>query len=587
MSHSSTVYLPDKFDFSSEFSRAFDLMENSSEHLFITGNAGTGKTTLLKYFKKNTKKNVAILAPTGLAAINIGGQTIHSFFRLPPGYIKQENIVSEWKENHFNQKTLIRELDVIIIDEVSMVRVDILDGIEFLLRFIKGNKAGSFGGIRMIFLGDLCQLPPVVDDNELKEYFTVEHGGEYFFNAKVFQRMPKKPRYFELMKVYRQKDEEFIRILNKIRNNSVSEEDLLMINSRVKVAFTVPSGLTMLLTPTNEASKRYNQLYISKIAAPECTYKAAISGKFEKNFYPTDPELKLKVGAQVILIKNDRDKRWVNGSIGVITKLSENSIQVQLSTGQIFDIPRETWEKIKYVYNKKEKTIEEEVVGSFVQYPIRLAWAITIHKGQGQTFDRVVIDFGNGAFTHGQAYVALSRCRMLGGLMLMKQFSRKDIIFDKRVDDFRKIFDKIESGEVSVKCQCGRPMDNSFKFCPGCGKALKGLMERCVVEKVEKSRPPTKIVRKPAVINPDKSGECDEILYECLSCKRAELAKEEKVPAYCIFHNTTLRDIVIKHPKAIDDFKTIHGIGVKKINKYAKVFLEAIQNYDNLKHGKM
>ncbi|MBU1044514.1 MAG: AAA family ATPase [Candidatus Omnitrophica bacterium] len=458
-------------ELSKEFQEVLNLMENSKENLFITGNAGTGKTSLLKFFKQKTKKKIAILAPTGLAAINIGGQTINSFFRFPFNLVTREQIVETWKNKPAAFKAIFRSIETIVIDEASMVRADIIDGINETLRFVRGSRFGAFGGVKMIFIGDLCQLPPVVDDTELKEYFTVEMGGEYFFNAKVLKRMQHNAnKYVELIKVYRQKDKDFIAILNKIRGNTISLKDIELLNTRVKPQREIEAISAIKLTTTNFFADRYNKESIEKIFGSAMQYEAQITGEVKENFYPTEKILNLKVGAQIILIKNDPDKRWVNGSLGIIKMLSENKIQVTLQDGRIVDVPKITWENIKYKYDKKEKKINEHVVGTFTQYPIKLAWAITIHKSQGQTFDNVVIDFGEGAFAHGQAYVALSRCRSLEGITLSRPLSKKDVIFDSRVDDFIQVFEKIELECNIKKCNnCHSPLELHFKYCPHCG----------------------------------------------------------------------------------------------------------------------
>lgn len=469
---SNKIKLIENIEISKEFEQVLELMENSWENLFITGNAGTGKTSLLKLFKQKTKKKVAILAPTGIAAINIGGQTIHSFFRFPHKYIERKEIVEKWKSKPPAFKKIFRSIETIVIDEASMVRVDIIDGINETLRFIRGGKKGFFGGVQMIFIGDLGQLPPVVDDNELREYLTEERGGEYFFNAKVFELMKQnQTKYFELTKVYRQKDSTFINILNKIRANSISIQEIELLNSRVRSRDIIEESKAIRLTTTNSAADYYNKEGIEKISGDFMNYEALITGTIEEKFYPTEKILHLKVGARIILIKNDPEKRWVNGTLGVITILADNKIQVKLFDGHIVDVPMMTWENIRYDYDKEEKKVKEKVIGTFTQYPIKLAWAITIHKSQGQTFDDAVIDFGEGAFAHGQAYVALSRCRRLEGIILSHPISRSDIIFDNRINDFKKIFKKITFNQTENNCNsCGASIESNFKYCPYCGR---------------------------------------------------------------------------------------------------------------------
>ncbi|MDP3787189.1 MAG: AAA family ATPase, partial [Candidatus Omnitrophota bacterium] len=398
--------LPTHLDMNDEFKAAFDLMENTRECLFVTGKAGTGKSTLLKYFKANTGKKIIVLAPTGVAAINVGGQTIHSFFRLPPRIIQKDTI------KRLRDKSLVENLDMVIIDEVSMVRADIMDGIDYALRLNRGRMKIPFGGVQMVFFGDLFQLSPVVE-NEAKELMEEMYSSPYFFSAKVFNDC--NIRSIELSTIYRQKDSSFMELLNRVRNKEYTKEDMDTLNKRVQKDIAVSKkDETVILTTTNSLANTINQDRLSKLPGKEITYKALTSGKFEESAYPTDTSLKLKKGAQVILIKNDPGKLWVNGTLAKVVALSNDSIVVDIN-GRTCDVPVVKWQKIEYNYNEDEDKIEDKVVGAFAQYPIKLAWAITIHKSQGQTFDKVIIDLGHGAFTHGQVYVALSRCTCLDG----------------------------------------------------------------------------------------------------------------------------------------------------------------------------
>ena len=424
-------YLPAHLDINDEFKSAFDLMENTKECLFITGKAGTGKSTLLKYFKANTGKKIIVLAPTGVAAINVGGQTIHSFFRLPPKIIRKDTI------KRLRDKSLVENLDMVIIDEVSMVRADIMDGVDYALRLNRGRMKIPFGGVQMVFFGDLFQLSPVVE-NEAKELMEELYPSPYFFSAKVFNDCH--IRAIELSTIYRQKDSLFMELLNRVRNKEYTEEDLDTLNNRVQKDAALPKkDSTVILTTTNSLANTINQDRLSKLSGREITYEAMATGRFEESAYPTDTSLKLKKGAQVILIKNDPDKQWVNGTLAKVVALSNDSVVVDIN-GRTCDVPIVKWQKIEYSYDKDEDKIEDEVVGAFAQYPIKLAWAITIHKSQGQTFDKVIIDLGNGAFTHGQLYVALSRCTSLDGIRLKRPVRPSDIIFDRRIYDFKKRF---------------------------------------------------------------------------------------------------------------------------------------------------
>ncbi|MFH0839828.1 MAG: AAA family ATPase [Candidatus Omnitrophota bacterium] len=423
--------LPTDLDMNDEFKSAFDLMENTRECLFITGKAGTGKSTLLKYFKANTGKKIIVLAPTGVAAINVGGQTIHSFFRLPPKIIQKDTI------KRLRDKSLVENLDMVIIDEVSMVRADIMDGIDYALRLNRGRMKIPFGGVQMVFFGDLFQLSPVVE-NEAKELMEELYPSPYFFSAKVFNDCH--IRAIELSTIYRQKDSSFMELLNRVRNKEYAKADLDTLNNRVqKDAAVSKKDTTVILTTTNRLASTINQDRLSGLSGKEITYEATATGKFEESAYPTDTSLKLKKGAQVILIKNDPAKQWVNGTLAKVVALSNDSVVVDIN-GRTCDVPIVKWQKIEYSYDEDEDKIEDEVVGAFAQYPIKLAWAITIHKSQGQTFDKVIIDLGHGAFTHGQLYVALSRCTCLDGIRLKRPVTPRDIIFDRRIYEFKSRF---------------------------------------------------------------------------------------------------------------------------------------------------
>jgi ATP-dependent exoDNAse (exonuclease V) alpha subunit len=424
-------HLPVNLDMNAEFKSAFDLMEYTKECLFITGKAGTGKSTLLKYFKAHTGKKIIVLAPTGVAAVNVGGQTVHSFFKLPPRIVQKDDI------KRLRDRGLIENLDMVIIDEVSMVRSDLMDGIDYALRLNRGKMKTPFGGVQMVFFGDLFQLSPVVE-NEAKELLEERYQSPYFFSAKVFNDCH--IRAVELSTIYRQKDDSFMELLNRVRNKEYNEEDLDKLNERVrKDATASDKDPTVILTTTNSLANMINQDRLAKLPGKEIMFEASSSGKFEKSAYPTDESLRLKKGAQVIMLKNDPDKQWVNGTLAKIVAISRDSVVVDIN-GTTCDVPVAKWQKIEYNYNEEEDKIEDEVVGEFAQYPLKLAWAITIHKSQGQTFDKVIIDLGKGAFTHGQLYVALSRCTCLEGIKLKRPVTHSDIIFDRRIYDFKERF---------------------------------------------------------------------------------------------------------------------------------------------------
>ena len=422
--------LPKNLDLNDKFRFAIDTLEDTNFSVSITGPAGTGKTTLEKYFRAMTQKKIIVLAPTGVAALAAGGQTIHSFFRFPPKLIDKNDI------GRVRHSVLIQNLDMIIIDEVSMCRADLIDGIDYALR-VNRETDEPFGGVQMAFFGDLCQLPPVVEKEAMK-VLRKKYRTPYFFSAKVFDDFDMK--YIELLKIYRQIDPPFIELLNRIRDKRHTEEDLKLLNTRVrKITARSPIDGAIVLTTTNHLASTINHDRLAKLPEREYSYKAIITGLFDMSTYPTDTDLRLKKDAQVILIKNDINKQWVNGTLARVVELSDDSVKVDIK-GCVYDVPKDKWQKIEYSYNEKEDKIESNIIGMFEQYPVRLAWALTIHKGQGQTLDKLILDLGHGAFAHGQVYVALSRCPSLEGITLKRPVIHSDIIFDKRVYEFRDRF---------------------------------------------------------------------------------------------------------------------------------------------------
>ena len=424
--------LPGDFEFNPEFARAFELMEGTSECILVTGKAGTGKSTLLQYFIENTDKNIVVLAPTGVAAINVGGQTIHSFFRFPPRFVHKETI------RRRRDRETIKKIDAVIIDEVSMVRADLMDGIDWALRINRERIDIPFGGVQMIFFGDLFQLSPVVD-KEMIQVYGQRYETPYFFSADVFRDV--RVRGIELTRIYRQTDQRFVGLLNKIRNNECDEEDFKLLNSRVaRRNSSIPENV-ITLTATNNLAGAINEARLNGLPGAAAHYNASVQDEFDSSSYPTEPCLKLKPGAQIMMIRNDPEKRWVNGSIGVVRSLTNDSILVEIE-GERHQISPVSWEKISYTYNDLEDKIEERILGVFTQFPLKLAWAITIHKSQGQTFDTVFIDLGYGAFAHGQVYVALSRCTSLEGITLKRPVIYNDIVFDQRIHGFAEYLRK-------------------------------------------------------------------------------------------------------------------------------------------------
>ncbi|MDD5070061.1 MAG: AAA family ATPase [Candidatus Omnitrophica bacterium] len=420
--------LPKDFQLNVEFLHAFEKIEHSNKCVFVTGQAGTGKSTFLKYLVKNTDKNVAVLAPTGVAAVNVAGQTIHSFFRLPPRLIQKDDVPK------LRERDTIENLDMLIIDEASMVRADLMDGIDYALRLNRNRIRSAFGGVQMVFFGDLFQLPPVVN-SDVRDHIDEIYDSPYFFNAKVFKKIDLD--YIELHNVFRQSDPDFVELLNKVRSKRLSLKDLAALNARAQKKCQNPKPGSVVLTTTNAKAAAINEKRLKSLPGRSYSFKAEVEGEFDEKLCATDFCLKVKKGAQVILLRNDSQQRWVNGTIAEVCSVDVNGVWVRLGE-DIYSLPRVKWEKVAYFYNDLEQKIETKTLGTFQQYPIKLAWAITIHKSQGQTFDDVVIDLGSGAFAHGQTYVALSRCTSLEGIILSRPVMMSDIIFDDRIYAFRE-----------------------------------------------------------------------------------------------------------------------------------------------------
>jgi len=428
------------------FSLATDLVNYTSRHIFLTGKAGTGKTTFLKYIKEHTKKNTVIVAPTGVAAINASGVTMHSFFQLPFGPFvpaSQNNYTgngqvtdkhSLFKNIHFagSKRELLQELELLIIDEVSMVRCDMLDAMDVILRHFRKQYAVPFGGVQVVYIGDLFQLPPVVQQQEwaiLGEHY----ASPFFFEAKVVKEAP--PLYIELKKIYRQNEQHFIDILNRIRNNVAEAGDLRELNSRYQPGFAAPAGESYITLSThNRKADVINEAELKKLPGRLHVFKAEVTGEFSEKALPTEANLQLKQGSQVMFVKNDSgaERRYYNGKLATVKKIINDDITVSFTDGEELKLEKETWKNIRYNYDKEKDDIDEEELGSFKQFPIRLAWAITIHKSQGLTFDKAVIDAGS-SFAAGQVYVALSRCTSLEGLVLHSKIFPHAIATDKRV----------------------------------------------------------------------------------------------------------------------------------------------------------
>ncbi len=416
-----------------EFRKALDLMEDSHRHIFITGRAGTGKSTLLTYFRRHAGKTVVVLAPTGVGAINVGGQTIHSFFGFRPDVTP----AAVKRRSGDEQQNIYRKVKTIVIDEVSMVRADLLDCMDKFLRLNGPDGTLPFGGVQMIFIGDLYQLPPVVGSHT-RDIFRTHYATPYFFSAQVFAGLD--IAFVELEKIYRQQDDGFIRLLNAIRNRTVTDGDIALFNQRHDPDFAAPPGdFYIHLTSTNDLADAVNEEQLARLPDRVRKFTGLITGEFGKEYLPTAPELKLRKNAQIMLLNNDSYGRWINGTIGRVTGFKkdeegETLIQARLDNGEKVDIAPNTWEIYRFFL--KDGELASETVGAFTQYPVRLAFAVTIHKSQGKTFAKAVIDVGRGTFAHGQMYVALSRCTSLEGIVLKQPLRKSHILLDWQVVKF-------------------------------------------------------------------------------------------------------------------------------------------------------
>jgi len=442
-----------------EFQDALNLIQYTRQSVFLTGKAGTGKSTFLKYICQNTKKKHVVLAPTGIAAINAGGSTLHSFFKLPfypllpddPNLSLQRGRIHEFFKYTKPQRKLLEELELIIIDEISMVRADLIDAVDRILRVYSRNLREPFGGKQLLLVGDVFQLEPVVKSDE-REILNRFYPTAYFFSAKVFSQIDLVS--IELQKVYRQTDKVFVGVLDHIRSNTAGSADLQLLNTRYGTDIEEHEEDMYITLATRRDNVDYiNDRKLAELPGVPVTFHGEVTGDFPESSLPTSRELVLKPGAQVIFIKNDFDHHWVNGTIGVVSGFDEEDETLYIITddGKECDVKPESWKNIRYKYNEKKKEIEEEVLGTFSQFPVRLAWAITIHKSQGLTFSRVVIDFTGGVFAGGQAYVALSRCTSLEGIQLKRPVNRADIFVRPEIVHFSERFNNRQAIDRALK----------------------------------------------------------------------------------------------------------------------------------------
>ena len=428
-----------------EFQDAWSVLRKTSRSVFLTGKAGTGKSTFLKYIRANIKKKLIVLAPTGIAAVNVGGQTMHSFFKIPfkpllPDDPDIANISRLRKMLRYTKEKvkLIRELELIIIDEISMVRADVIDFVDRVLRVYSGNMREPFGGKQLLLVGDIFQLEPVVT-HDMRDILRRYYKNFFFFNARAFEQINLVA--VELRKIYRQNDNEFISLLDRVRVNRATSADIARLNQRCNPDYQdVNDDFAITLATRRDTVDSINDAHMQALKTQQHTYEGIIEKDFPESSLPTAKNLVLKVGAQVIFIRNEKEGRWYNGTIGKVTRLEDDQVYVALENGEEMEVLPELWENMQYTYNEKEKKVEEKVLGTFKQIPIKPAWALTVHKSQGLTFNHVVLDFVGGAFTGGQTYVALSRCTSLEGITLLKPLSDRDIIVSMAVVDFSRQF---------------------------------------------------------------------------------------------------------------------------------------------------
>lgn len=410
---------------SAEQSAVFEAIETTRENIFVTGRAGTGKSTLLNHLSWKTSKQVIICAPTGVAALNVGGQTIHSLFRLPIGVIADHPI-----EQGAPLRKLLNTVDTLVIDEVSMVNADLLDAVDRSLRQARQRPHEAFGGVQLVLFGDPYQLAPVPGDGDERAYFDDQYRSMWFFDAKVWGET--ELRIYELTVIHRQHEEEFKYMLNAVRHGQVTAEIAVRLNETG--ARTPPDEGAITLATTNSTVTRINASALAGLPGRALTAKAEINGEFGGRAYPADEALELKVGAQVMFLRNDSDQRWVNGSIGTVTRI-DTTVWVEVD-GETHQVQPAVWEKYRYTYSAHTKSLKKDIVAEFQQFPLRLAWAVTIHKSQGKTYDRAIVDLGQRSFAPGQTYVALSRISELQGLYLTRPLRPSDIIVDENVTRF-------------------------------------------------------------------------------------------------------------------------------------------------------
>lgn len=535
-----------------EFQDALNLVKYTRQSLFLTGKAGTGKSTFLRYICAHTKKKHVVLAPTGIAAINAGGSTLHSFFKLPfhpllpddPHLSLQKGRIHEFFKYTKPHRKLLEKLELIIIDEISMVRADIIDTVDRILRVYSHNLREPFGGKQLLLVGDAFQLEPVVksDEREILQRF---YPNPYFFSARVFNQIDLVS--VELKKVYRQSDPTFISVLDHIRGGTAGATDLQLLNTRYGLSSSTETEKEkpyITLATRRDNVDYINERRLAELPGEPEGFPGEIRGDFPESSLPTAKELLLKPGAQIIFIKNDFERRWANGTIGTVNGFDINGDTLYITTddGRECDVKRESWRNIRYTYNEEKKQIEEEELGTFTQFPIKLAWAITIHKSQGLTFRRAVIDFTGGVFAGGQTYVALSRCTSLEGIRLKKPISRADIFVRPEITEFATRFNNrtaidraLKQAQADMLYASATKAFDKGDFQTFLGEFFKAIHARYDIEKPSAQR---LIRRKLDIIN--------RLRRENMTLKAAALEKEKTLAKYAREY-ITMGDECLKH----------------------------------------
>lgn len=563
-----------------ELQRALQLLQYSNRSLFLTGKAGTGKSTFLRHIASTTKKKNVVLAPTGIAAINAGGMTLHSFFKIPfhpllpnDSQFSVRNIRSTLKYSGEKVK-LIRELELIIIDEISMVRADILDFIDKVLRIYSRNMSQPFGGKQLLLVGDIYQLEPVLKDED-RRLLQPFYPSSFFFDAHVWRE--KKLVSIELQKIYRQTDPTFIGILDNIRSSMATPRDLQLLNRQVEAPLQESDNkLAITLSTTRDTVDYINNQHLEHLPGEPSVYIGNISGEFPESSLPTPKRLEIKVGAQVIFIKNDVEKRFVNGTLGVVIGLDEDGERLYIRTeeGQEIDVERERWSNMRYSFNEEEKRIEEEEIGAYTQFPVRLAWAITVHKSQGLTFSQVKIDFGHGVFAGGQTYVALSRCTSLEGISLKAPIKHTDIFVREEVKRFAQNYNDQRTISLALKeTQADKQYHDAVKAFDDCDfqtaldNFFLAIHSRYDIEKPVARR---YIRRKLNVIN-ELHSEIERMKKEreATNEKLRVLAAEYSLMGKECEHEGMVEAAIRNYKKALELYPNLRGLQ-KRITKLSK-----------------